>query len=95
MNIQVRKLTDDERKKRLIPPKPAEVNGWSIWECNPSKFNWHYESEESAFLYEGWVKVKTNTETVEFRKGDFVVFPTGLSCQWEVLEKVVKVYRFK
>jgi len=95
MQVQIRKLTDDERKKRMIPPQPAEVNGWSIWECEPSKFNWHYESQESAFLYEGRVKVKTNTETVEFKAGDFVVFPEGLSCQWDVIEKVVKVYRFK
>ena len=31
----------------------------------------------------------------EFRRGDLVVFPNGLSCTWEVLEPVEKHYTFE
>ncbi len=95
MKIEVCKLSEDDRKTRNIPLEPAEVYGWSVWECEPSRFNWHYEERERAYLYKGRVRIKTNAETVEIKAGDFVTFPEGLSCQWDVLEKVVKVYRFK
>ncbi len=95
MTIQVKRLTDEDKKKHRIPSTPVNADGWNVWECLPSKFNWHYDEEEWAYLYQGHVKVKTSGETVEIRAGDFVIFPAGLSCSWEVLEKVVKVYLFR
>ena len=32
---------------------------------------------------------------VAFGKGDFVTFPKGLSCVWDIKEPVKKHYRFK
>ncbi len=32
-------------------------------------------------------------EPREFKRGDLVTFPAGLSCVWEVLEPVEKHYR--
>ncbi len=70
------------------------VNNWSPWECEPSKFEWKYDSDETAYVYEGRVKVKTASGEVEINKGDLVTFPKGLQCTWNVIEKIRKVYRF-
>ena len=60
-----------------------------------TQFDRHYDQLEKAHLYEGKVKVKTPSQEVDIKAGDFVVFPKGLSCSWQVLEKVRKVYKFE
>jgi len=71
------------------------VKDWSPWECEPSTFDWEYDSEETAYVLEGKVRVKTTEEDVEINKGDLVTFPKGMKCTWNVLEKIRKVYAFK
>jgi len=71
------------------------VKNWSTWECEPSTFDWEYDSDETAYVLEGKVKVKTSEEEVEIKKGDLVTFPKGLKCTWNVGEKIRKVYTFK
>ena len=92
--ITVEQLSDDQKKKLKIPSVPQNISGWAVWECAPSTFDWHYDSPEKAYLYEGQVKVKTKDGDVTFGAGDFVTFPQGLSCSWQVLKHVRKVYRF-
>lgn len=70
------------------------INNWSPWECEPSTFDWEYDCDETAYVFEGRVKVKTNSGEVEINKGDLVTFPKGLQCTWNVIEKIRKVYRF-
>ena len=77
-----------------IPPEAAETGPWRVWACGPSAFPWHYDETEKAYFYEGRVKVLTDDAEVEIRAGDFVTFPAGLDCRWEVFEKVKKVYKF-
>ncbi len=86
---------------KIIVEKPSQekldnlnVKSWGIWEKEPSTFPWHYDQKESCYILEGKVKVKTDAEEVEFGKGDFVVFPEGLDCTWNVIEKVKKHYKF-
>ena len=60
-----------------------------------SEFDWVYDSTEECFLLEGKVVVKTeNGKEVEFGKGDFVTFPKGLKCIWNIKEPVKKHYNF-
>ena len=81
---------DEERLKSL------GTDTWSPWECDPSSFDWEYDSDERAYGWEGKVKVTPeNGEPVEIKKGDLVLFPKGMKCRWEVLEKIRKVYRFE
>jgi uncharacterized cupin superfamily protein len=45
---------------------------------------------------EGKVVVETEDgDKVEFRRGDFVSFPKGLSCIWDIKEAVKKHYNFR
>ncbi|MBF0345008.1 MAG: cupin domain-containing protein [Nitrospirae bacterium] len=72
------------------------VTRWPIWEKEVSTFDWSYDSTEMCYLLAGKVAVKTaDGKIVEFGKGDFVTFPEGLSCTWEVKEPVRKHYKFK
>ena len=85
--IKIEKATE----KRL---KQLGVDSWSPWGSGVCTFDWHYSSEEQAYVLEGKVKVKTADEEVEINKGDLVTFPKGLSCTWTVIEPIKKVYTF-
>ena len=85
MKITVRKATKNEIE---------EAKGWPIWEKEPSVFAWSYDEKENCYILEGKAKATTEEEEVEFGKGDYVVFPAGLSCTWEIKEKIRKHYKF-
>ena len=73
----------------------SDFQSWPIWECEPSKFDWTYSDEEHCFVIEGQVTVIGPENTVEIKSGDYVIFPKGLSCVWEVHEPIKKYYTFK
>ncbi|NQT07119.1 MAG: cupin domain-containing protein [Candidatus Omnitrophica bacterium] len=87
-DIKIEKPSQEELKS-------LNIDNWSPWECEPSTFAWEYAAEETAYLFEGKVKVKTPSGEVEINKGDLVTFPKGLKCTWNVIEKIRKVYTFK
>ena len=87
--------------KKIHIEKPAKekldelnVTTWGTWECEPSTFPWEYDSTETCYILEGKARVKTPEEEVEFGKGDLVVFPEGLTCEWKVIDKIRKYYKF-
>jgi uncharacterized cupin superfamily protein len=89
MKIDIKKPTDKELATK-------GVLSWPIWEKEISRFDWHYDSTEECFLLEGKVVVETEDgNQVEFEKGDFVTFPKGLSCVWDIKVPVRKHYNFK
>ena len=89
MDIKVEKLNKTELDKR-------GVFSWPIWTKEVSKFDWHYDSIEECYLLKGKVTVRTKDgRSVGFGKGDFVTFPNGLSCTWDITEGVKKHYNFK
>ncbi len=86
--IRIEKASEDKLRS-------MGVEEWSPWECEPSTFDWEYDSNETAYVLEGKVKVKTSSGEVEINKGDLVYFPKGLKCTWNVVQKIRKVYTFK
>jgi len=88
MEIKVEKLSNIELEKR-------GVFGWPIWTKDVSKFDWHYNETEECYILEGKVTVTTKGGGVTFGKGDFVTFPDGLDCAWNIVEPVKKHYNFK
>ncbi|MBU1087209.1 MAG: cupin domain-containing protein [Candidatus Omnitrophica bacterium] len=87
MKIEVRKPTSQELDK-------LGIKNWNTWECEKSTFDWTYSDRETAYVFEGKVKVKTAEREVSFGAGDLVVFPKGLACTWTVQEPIRKVYKF-
>lgn len=84
--IKISKPSKDELDK-------LGISKWSPWSCEPSIFDWEYSDNETAYVFEGKVKVVTDEETVIFGAGDLVEFPSGLKCRWEVIELIRKVYK--
>jgi uncharacterized cupin superfamily protein len=93
--IDIRKITKEHAKELGIPDTPQTTGDWMPWECEAKTFECEYTCTETAYFYQGRVKVKTPQEEVEIRAGDLVCFPEGLKCTWQVLEPVRKVYSFE
>lgn len=81
--------------KKPTPEEIDEAKSWPIWEKEPSEFPWQYDEKETCLIIEGKAIVKTDKETIEFSKGDYVIFPKGLRCDWHIKEKIKKHYNFK
>ena len=86
MSVVVRKPTDPEKAAIMRQP---------TWECGVSKFDWYYDSEETCLLVAGEVTVTYDGGSVSFKAGDYVTFPKGLSCVWDVSKPVKKHYIFR
>ena len=86
--IRVERLTPEEMKKKGI-------NSWGIWEKEPSEFDWEYTSEERCYIIEGKARISTPDGEIEIAEGDYVVFPVGLKCRWNVEEGIKKYYDFR
>jgi uncharacterized cupin superfamily protein len=84
--MNVKKPTQEEIKEFELLP---------TWEKEESIFEWEYDSTEQCLIIEGQAKV-TDEEgnSIEFGQGDFVEFPKGLKCTWEIIKKIKKHYRF-
>ena len=88
-DIRAEKLNKDELEKK-------SVFSWPIWEKEISRFDWSYDEIEECYFLEGKVVVETKDgKKASFGKGDFVIFPKGLSCAWDIKEPVKKHYNFK
>jgi len=88
MKIEVKQLNDSEILQ-------LGIKSWPIWTKEISKFDWHYDSKEMCLFLEGKVIIEANGTTTEIGKGDFVTFPKGLTCVWNVIEPVKKHYFFE
>ena len=87
--IEVRQLSEEEIEK-------MGIRNWPTWSSPVQKFPWEYTTTEVCYFLEGRVIVETEDgEKVEIKKGDFVRFPAGLRCTWDVIEPVKKHYNFE
>ncbi len=88
MEIKKRKLNEEEFEK-------MGIKNWPIWTKEKSVFDWYYDSTEQCYIIEGKIIVHYGDgEKIEIEKGDFVEFPAGLKCKWEIIEDVKKYYNF-
>ncbi|OGW74739.1 MAG: cupin [Omnitrophica bacterium RBG_13_46_9] len=88
-DIKVEKLPEEKVKQ-------MGVKTWPIWEKEASRFDWHYDEIEMCYILKGKVTVKTKDgKSVNFGAGDFVTFPRGLDCTWDIKEAVRKHYNFR
>jgi hypothetical protein len=71
------------------------VYSWPIWEKEVSQFPWFYDEQETALILEGEVTVTPKDgEPVTIKKGDLVIFPAGMACEWQITKAIQKHYRF-
>ena len=87
--IKIEKIPEDKLKK-------MGVFSWPIWEKETSRFDWHYADTEMCYILQGKVSVETKDgKSITFQAGDFVTFPEGLDCVWDIKAPVRKHYNFK
>lgn len=82
-------------KKKEVSEDKVETSGWNSWGCETSTFDWEYDEDETAYVFEGHVIIKTKEEEVEIKGGQLVQFPKGMKCTWEVKKPIRKVYTFQ
>lgn len=71
------------------------VAQWPIWTKEVSRFPWTYDATEECYLLAGDVTVTPEGGApVRFGAGDFVTFPAGMECTWDIHAPVRKHYRF-
>ena len=88
-DIKVEKLSEDRIKE-------MGIKSWPIWEKEVSKFPWHYDGTETCYILDGEITVTTKDgKAVSFKAGDFVTFPSGLDCTWDIKKPVRKHYNFR
>ena len=86
--IILKHLSEDEIKNQ-------NIYNWPIWEKEISEFPWTYEAAESCLILEGEVTVTPDSGApVEIKAGDFVVFPAGMTCRWNIHKAIRKHYNF-
>lgn len=88
--MQIKKEKPSQKKLEEL-----KVISWPIWTKEPSTFDWHYDDQETCYLLEGEVTVKTADGEISFGAGDLVTFPKGLDCLWQIKRAVRKHYSFR
>ena len=88
MEINIKKMSD-------IDAEAKGIKNWPVWQKEVSTFDYFYDEKEDCYFLQGEVEVETdNGKKVRIQKGDFVSFPKGLKCRWDIKEAVRKHYRF-
>lgn len=85
--IIIEKLTQTEIEKR-------KIRSWPIWEKEVSQFPWYYDNDEQCYIIEGNFIVEADGVQYQIQQGDFVYFPAGLKCTWDIKTQVRKHYNF-
>lgn len=88
MKIEVERPELDELEE-------AGVFDWPIWEHDEDKFDWYYDQTELCYIIAGEVTVTTEFESITVQAGDFVTFPKGLECVWDIHSDIRKHYSFE
>jgi len=70
--------------KKLSENEIAErgIKNWPVWEKEVSTFDWFYDSPEQCL------------GDFEIKAGDYVEFPQGLKCTWNIKKDIRKHYNF-
>ena len=88
MRIIVTQLDEEELKE-------MGVYSWSVWEHEEDKFDWYYSDTEYCYIIAGEVTITSEFESLTIKPGDFVEFPAGLECVWDIRSAIKKHYRFE
>ncbi|MBI3790523.1 MAG: DUF861 domain-containing protein [Gemmatimonadetes bacterium] len=73
------------------PGTPVYYAG--LWTCQPSRFTWTFDANETAHLLEGRIRVTDDGGTSrELGPGDVAFFPRGAVTTWHVIEPMKKLF---
>jgi len=88
MRIEIDQLEPEELEE-------LDVFSWPVWERDEEKFEWYYDKTEQCYIVSGEATIVSEFETVTIKSGDFVIFPAGLECVWDIQSYITKHYTFE
>jgi len=88
MKIDISQYTQEELEE-------GGVFDWPVWERGEEKFDWYYDQTELCYIVKGLATITTEFESITIKAGDFVTFPKGLECVWDIESAVKKHYSFE
>jgi uncharacterized cupin superfamily protein len=62
----------------------------AVWECPPSEFNWHYDTDEVIYVLAGKAALTCGGKSTEIGPGTVVTFRADTVVHWHVIETVRK-----
>jgi uncharacterized protein len=70
--------------------RDTTTTSW-VWDCTAGRFNWYFEADETMYVIEGEVIIKTEgQEPRSLRAGHAALFYAGTRAEWYVPEYVRK-----
>ena len=94
INWPLKKVVDgNPQATYYVVSKSNDSRNFSgVWECTPGRFEVNYTWDETIYVLEGLVSIEEDGTIRQFKSGDFVHFPIGLKCTWDVHRTIKKVY---
>jgi uncharacterized cupin superfamily protein len=83
MKIDVDQLDLEELKE-------LGVEKWPIAVHDEEKFECFYNKTEQCYIIAGEATIVTEFESITVKAGDFITFPAGLECIWDVDSRIRK-----
>lgn len=72
-----------------------DVYSWPVWEHDEDKFEWYFDKTERCLIVAGEATITSEFESITIKTGDFVTFPAGLECVWDIQYAIKKHYSFE
>jgi hypothetical protein len=85
MKIVVDRPDNDELKE-------MGVETWPVWEHGEEKIECFYDKTERCYIVSGEATIVSEFETLTIKPGDFITFPAGLECIWDIDYAIRKRY---
>ena len=85
MQIVSETISADEAQRR-------GVFGWPSSDRPISRYSWHYDASETAYIESGSARIETEDGNIEVEAGDMVVLPADLDCTWIIQQPLKKRY---
>lgn len=63
-----------------------------IFECEPSKFEWHYRFDEAVYILDGEVDISYLGKQFTLRAGESAFFRAGTLATWTVKKHIRKTW---
>ena len=88
MKINIDRLDLDELEE-------LGVEFWPVWEHEEDKFEWFYDKTEHCYIVAGEATVVSEFKSVIIKAENFVTFPAGLDCVWDIDIAIKKHYKLE
>ncbi len=88
----MRIIVDQPDREEL---EEMDVFSWPVMEHDEEKFDCFYDKTEYCYIVTGEATITSEFESITVKPGDFIEFPAGLECVWDVQSSMKKHYNYE